>query len=975
MTRPSPPDTTTPAPGAAPRYDRQMKDAQFLKTLQATLAGCGNEAAVCSAAVHRVAAAFEAAAACLAAYDPVADTLDILHQARDRRDWEIAILRRAVAEERLVASGEVVAAPIILQSAPHGNGPERRTWGVLALAQAAGNGGDAPPLATPAGRQTLRAAAEHIAAELERRRVYLLDDVIDGLLRKAKPIDVYTHALRQLRRFIRYDHSASVMTMQPGVAQITVRVEKVVGLRGEHESLSDSPRRGQAVRLTAAQARYLNRLEGAVELTDDGGGWHLAGGASAADAAGLWHALCVHEGSGERSILCYPLTFDGQILGLLRVAARRPHAFDPIDQYAPLLDRFARLLSVTLYSSELYHQSDRQLQAIKEIGRAITQPQPVQEICRQVLDLALRVLHVPVGAVGLLTPQNTLELVAHHGSTLARPPTLAVGEGLSGIVVQTGRSRAVPDVTREPAYVVFNGRVRSELIAPISYNREVIGFLDVESFEEERFREEDEEVITFLEALANQAAIAIKAAQLRRDAVERLGTAMAIDPELSMAGLQDLLIDELRHKIEQLAAANEQLVAASRAKSEFLAHMSHDLRGPLNVIVGLSNLLTDPAVAPTLDREKQRESLELIRSNGEVLGALIGNILDLASVESGKVQLDATSFNAAATFTYLRAVAQTLVLESGKEIDVRVAVDPAIAEIHADEEKFLRIMHNLISNAVKFTPSGGRVALTAAAGETAGAEAGQTRPRDRAAGPARRPLHVTVSDTGVGIAPEHHERVFGAFQQIEPQLSRQYHGTGLGLTVVRQFVELHGGRVWLDSAPGAGSSFHVSLPDAAVLDEARAEPDGDVQPAGDTPMPVPYTAPLTILVVEDIPAHMNVMRLAVTAHGHTMHGAASGEEALEWLADHRPDVILLDMQLAGIDGFAVAEQVKGRVETHAIPIIAVTADALSVTEERALASGCDAYLTKPIDMDTLLATIERLTNRPRAHAAPGRDNG
>jgi len=193
--------------------------------------------------------------------------------------------------------------------------------------------------------------------------------------------------------------------------------------------------------------------------------------------------------------------------------------------------------------------------------------------------------------------------------------------------------------------------------------------------------------------------------------------------------------------------------------------------------------------------------------------------------------------------------------------------------------------------------------------------------------------------------------------------------------VVRQFVELHGGRVWLDSAPGAGSSFHVSLPDAAVLDEARAEPDGDVQPAGDTPMPVPYTAPLTILVVEDIPAHMNVMRLAVTAHGHTMHGAASGEEALEWLADHRPDVILLDMQLAGIDGFAVAEQVKGRVETHAIPIIAVTADALSVTEERALASGCDAYLTKPIDMDTLLATIERLTNRPRAHAAPGRDNG
>ena len=949
-----------------------MKDARFLETLQATLAGCGNEAAVYSAAVHRVAAAFEAEAACLAAYDPVADTLDTLHQARAKRAWETGVLLQAVTEERVVSHGEVVAAPIILESAPYGGGPERRAWGVLAIARATAGGDDSPPVATSVERQTLRAAAERIGAELERRRVYLLDDVIDGLLRKTKPIDVYTHTLRQLRRFIRYDHSASVMTMQKGVAQITVRVEKIVGPRGERETLSDSPRRGRVVRLTTAQARYLNRLEGAVELTNDGGGWRLAGGVSEPDAAGLWRALCVHENSGEGSILCYPLIFGGQMLGILRLAARRPHAFDPIEQYGRLLDRFARLLAVTLYRSELYHQSDRQLQAIKDIGRAITQPMPVQEICRQVLDLAMRTLHVPVGVVGLLTARNTLELVAHHGSTLAQPPTLMDSEGLAGIVVQTGRSRAVPDVTREPAYVVFNGRVRSELVAPITYNREVIGFLDVESFEEERFREEDEEVITFLEALANQAAIAIKAAQSRSDAVERLGRTMAIDPELSTAGLQDLLIGELRDKLAQLATANEQLAAASRAKSEFLAQMSHDLRGPLNVIVGLANLLTDPAVASTLDARKERESLELIRSNGEVLGALIGNILDLSSVESGKVRLDVTSFDAAATFDYLRAVAQTLVIESGNEIDIHVTVDPAITAIHADEEKFLRIMHNLISNAVKFTPSGGRVTLTAAVGAAASAET----ERPRTGSPALRPLHVSVSDTGIGIAAEHHERVFGAFQQIEQQLSRQYHGTGLGLTVVRQLVELHGGRVWLESAIGAGSSFHVLLPDAAVMDDGSAEPGGEAQPAGDAVLPVSYSTPLSVLVVEDIPAHMNVMRLAVTAHGHAMYGISSGEEALEWLAEHRPDVILLDMQLPGIDGFTVAEQVKGRVETHTIPIIAVTADALSVTEERALASGCDAYLTKPIDMDTLLATIERVTKEPQAQAArTGLTNG
>jgi signal transduction histidine kinase len=678
-------------------------------------------------------------------------------------------------------------------------------------------------------------------------------------------------------------------------------------------------------------------------------------------------------------VLCYPLIFGGQTLGILRVAARRPRAFDPIDRYAPLLDRFARLLSVTLYRSELYHQSDRQLQAIKEIGRTITRPMPVQEICHHVLHLAMRVLHVEVGAVGLLTAENTLELVAHHGCTLAHLPVLKLGEGISGTVVQSGTSRAIPDVTREPAYVVFNGRVRSELVAPIVYDREVIGFLDVESFEENRFREEDEQVIGFLEALANQAAIAIKAAQLRTEAVERLGTSMVIDPQLSMAGLQDLLIDELRDKIDQLAAANAHLAAASQAKSEFLAHMSHDLRGPLNVIVGLSSLLLDPTVAATLGEEKQRESLELIRSNGDVLGALIGNILDLSSLEAGKVQLDVASFDAAPTFEYLRATTETLAMESRKELAVLVTVHPAITSIKADEEKFLRIMQNLISNAVKFTPSGGQVSVTAsidtglaepgyprsgsaAPGPMAGAGRVQDH-RDSAAGPS---LHVTVQDTGIGIAPEDQGRIFEPFQQIDNQIARRgvlhtpYHGTGLGLTVVRQLVELHGGHIWVESRTGEGSAFHVVLPGALDVSEGSPEVGVGGAVGGHTLLPSPPADALQVLVVEDIPAHMKVMRLALTARGHTVQGVGSGEEALAWLADHRPDVMLLDMQLPGMDGFSVAEHVRGRVETHAVPVIAVSADALSVTEERALASGCDAYLTKPIDVATLLATIEHV---------------
>jgi CheY-like chemotaxis protein len=296
-------------------------------------------------------------------------------------------------------------------------------------------------------------------------------------------------------------------------------------------------------------------------------------------------------------------------------------------------------------------------------------------------------------------------------------------------------------------------------------------------------------------------------------------------------------------------------------------------------------------------------------------------------------------------------VARTLATESHKDLDISVAVDAAITAIAADEEKFLRIAHNLIANAVKFTPSGGRVSVTATV------DGGGERPWGI--------LHIAVSDTGSGIAPEHHESIFQAFEQANGSAYRQYHGSGLGLAVVRQLVDLHGGRAWVESVPGEGSTFHVVLPGA--LERPSLDLPPSIAISGSPPDlswdNVREGATRVVLVVEDIPAHMSVMRLAVTSRGYTMHGVGSGEEALAWLADHRADVVLLDMQLPGRDGFSVAAHMKSQVETHSIPVIAVTADALSVSEERARASGCDAYLTKPIDIAALHATIDAVTSR------------
>ena len=270
----------------------------------------------------------------------------------------------------------------------------------------------------------------------------------------------------------------------------------------------------------------------------------------------------------------------------------------------------------------------------------------------------------------------------------------------------------------------------------------------------------------------------------------------------------------------------------------------------------------------------------------------------------------------------------------------------AVAAISVDEEKFLRIMINLISNAVKFTPEGGTITVRAVAD-----------PRD-GEGEA---LHITVSDTGMGIPPEHRDAIFEPFRQLK---GGGHSGTGLGLAVVRQLVDLHGGRVWVEPRPEGGSVFHVVLPHALSV-----PPDvvvHDALPAGSLGAPAqrmslePHSKGL-VLVVEDEQAHMDLMRLAITSRGYSMHGVRTGEEAFDWLAEHRPDVILLDVQLPGIDGFSVAARIKGHIETHTIPLIAVTASALSESEERARASGIDAYLTKPIDLGRLLETIDAVT--------------
>jgi len=414
---------------------------------------------------------------------------------------------------------------------------------------------------------------------------------------------------------------------------------------------------------------------------------------------------------------------------------------------------------------------------------------------------------------------------------------------------------------------------------------------------------------------------------------------------------------ELEIVNQKMQASNEELQRANSLKSEFLANMSHELRTPLNAIIGFSELLLDRTFGE-LSPDQRGYSSDIL-SSGRHLLALINDILDLSKIEAGKMRLTREVFEIGAVVEEAMAL---LRVEAGRKgIDLVAEVPEPYALLDADRSKVKQVMSNLLSNAVKFTPLGGRVALSAA------------RAGDR--------LSIEVEDTGIGIRPEDQQRIFEAFTQVDGSLARQYQGTGLGLTLVRRFAEMHGGHVTLTSMPGAGSRFSVEIPGLRPAEEATsagrgAENHVPAHPGGQaaiargrvlppTPVPDPYAAAPAaagdlVFVIEDNAANLRLARDLLKSRGHRVAAASTGEEALESLKFLKPRLILIDIQLPGMDGLQVARHLKARPGTRDIPIVALTAHAMKGDEERAREAGCSGYMTKPYEATEFLDLVASL---------------
>ncbi len=736
---------------------------------------------------------------------------------------------------------------------------------------------------------------------------------------------------------------------------------QVIGLVGVGHDITERRRAEEALRQSEQKFRsFVEYSADAIVLTDEQGliiEWNPAAervfGLARADALGqpLWDVQFQVAPEERRTPQAYEWlkatildalrTGQSPMLNQLReVRVRWPGgesraiqtvAFPIRTAAGFLLGSISRDVTEQRQAQEMLQQYTERLRTLRAIDGAILAAWSQEEIARAALGHVRQLLPCRRAGVARFDLQsNVCILLVSYADGEFRVEPEARHPLDPGFVeyLRQGRSLIVDDLLSSPSPIpavcgVCSEGMRAFIAAPLIAQGELLGVLSLGTDSPAAFTPEHADIAR---EVVDQLALGLYQAHLREE----------IERQVAM------LEQRVAERTAELSLANAELARAARLKDEFLAAMSHELRTPLNAILGLSEALQEEVYGPLTDRQIQ--SLHTIEESGRHLLTLINDILDVSKIEAGKVELTPGPVS-------VESVCQAslgLIKQEAhkKQLTVSTDFDPSVATIQADVRRLKQILVNLLSNAVKFTPAGGAIGLQV----TGDAEQGVVR--------------FSVWDTGIGIAPEQMDRLFQPFVQLDSSLARQHTGTGLGLVLVHRLTDMHGGSVAVESEPGKGSRFTVSFPwRQGYNGKEREEQEEPFTPLPPPPLPTSPSRSLSILLVEDNEANLQMTADYLTGMGYRVLVARGGAEAVEQAVEQRPDLILMDIQMPGVDGLEATRRIRAHAELADTPIIALTALAMPGDRERCLAAGANGYLSKPVGLKGLMHAIETFRDR------------